>query len=102
MLKKIAIAQVRTGMFVDSVEGPWLKHSLWKSRFLIKDAETLARVRTCGAAECWIDLSQGADVASPKSETPQPPPPQAVVVAAAPEPPAKQPPARKSMADELQ
>jgi hypothetical protein len=62
MLKKIAISQVQTGMFVDSVEGSWLKHSLWMTRFLIKDEETLARVRRCGAAECWIDVSQGDDV----------------------------------------
>jgi hypothetical protein len=57
MLKKIAISQVREGMFIESVDGPWLKHSLWKTRFLIKDAEMLARVRNCGAAECWIDVA---------------------------------------------
>jgi putative nucleotidyltransferase with HDIG domain len=64
MLKKIAMAQVKTGMFVDSVEGPWLKHSLWKTRFLIKDEEMLTRVRQCGAAECWIDVSEGDDVST--------------------------------------
>jgi putative nucleotidyltransferase with HDIG domain len=62
MLKKIAISQLQAGMFVDSVEGSWIRHSLWKTRFLIEDEETLTRVRTCGAAECWIDVSQGADV----------------------------------------
>jgi putative nucleotidyltransferase with HDIG domain len=92
MRKKIAISQVRMGMFVDSVEGPWLKHSLWKTRFLIKDEETLARVRACGADECWIDVSEGADVASP---TP------VVQLAATPKPEPKAV-VRKSMADELQ
>lgn len=94
MLKKIAISQVQTGMFVDSVEGPWLKHSLWKTRFLIKDEEMLARVRKCGAPECWIDVSQGDDVGVvPAKPMAQP--------AAAPAP-ATKPIVRKSMADELQ
>ena len=65
MLKKIAISQLQAGMFVDKVDAPWFQHSLWKTRFLIKDRETLARVRTCGAKECWIDTSQGKDVSAP-------------------------------------
>jgi putative nucleotidyltransferase with HDIG domain len=95
MLKKIAVSQVRPGMFIDSVEGPWLKHSLWKTRFLIKDEETLSRVRTCGAVECWIDVSQGDDVrddAAPAKPSAQPASPA----------PASKPVVRKSMADELQ
>lgn len=92
MLKKIAISQLRTGMFLASVEGPWLQHSLWKTRALIKDQETLARVRECGASECWIDLSQGADVASPTQSAVRPSTPA----------PAAKPSVRKSMADELQ
>jgi putative nucleotidyltransferase with HDIG domain len=93
MLKKIAISQLRMGMFLASVEGPWLQHSLWKTRALIKDQETLTRVRACGATECWIDLSQGADVASPTQPTVQP--------TTTPTPAAKST-VRKSMADELQ
>ncbi len=90
MLKKIAISQVRAGMFLNSVEGSWLNHSIWKSRFVINDDEMLARVRNCGAQECWIDVSLGVDV---EHETPL------VQVVAAPPPAPKQ---RKSMADELQ
>jgi putative nucleotidyltransferase with HDIG domain len=91
MLKKIAISQVRTGMFIEAVEGPWLKHDLWKTRFLIRDEKMLARVRTCGASECWIDVSQGDDVqeASP-------------LVAATDSKPQVKTPVRKSMAAELQ
>lgn len=92
MLKKIAMSQVRAGMFVDSVEGPWFDHSLWRAGFPIKDKETLARVRQCGAAECWIDLSKGDDVASAA----------AVVQPALPPAPAPKPIVRKSMAGELQ
>ena len=82
-------------MFCESVEGSWLKHSLWKTRFLIKDEEILARVQTCGASECWIDVSQGFDVkpVAASSERPQP------AIAAT---QGVKPAARKSMADELQ
>jgi len=92
MLKKIPIAQVQIGMFLHAAEGPWLKHALWTSRFLIKDEETLGRVRACGAKECWIDVSRGTDLTAtqpaPQKETAPAPPTQRVV--------------QRSMADELQ
>jgi putative nucleotidyltransferase with HDIG domain len=91
MLKKIAIAQVRAGMFIDSVEGPWLQHSLWRTRFLIKDPQILQEVRQCGAAECWIDVSRGDDVAAAKPAQ-----------QAAPATPMTKAVKRKSIADELQ
>lgn len=93
MLKKIAISQVQAGMFVDKIDAPWFQHSLWKTRFLIRDRETLTRVRTCGAKECWIDTSQGKDVSAPVA-----PAASAVKAAAA---PATKPVVRRSMGDEL-
>jgi putative nucleotidyltransferase with HDIG domain len=95
MLKKIAISEVRIGMFVASVEGPWFQHSLWKTRFLVKDGELLSRLQTSGVKEIWIDTSKGKDVARPQSAAPA-----AVVTAVAPESsPTKR--VRGSMADEL-
>jgi putative nucleotidyltransferase with HDIG domain len=93
MLKKIAISQVRTGMFIHSVEGLWA----WRTRFPIDGEEALARIRKCGASECWIDVSQGEDVAS-VAAVPPPPATTAPAQAAQPKPVA----ARKSMGDELQ
>jgi putative nucleotidyltransferase with HDIG domain len=92
MLKKIPIAQVQTGMFVHAVEGAWLDHTLWKTRFLIKDEKTLSTVRQSGANECWIDIAQGKDVAQVQSVG------QVATVA----PIAKPAPRKVSMADELQ
>ncbi len=91
MLKKILISQVRIGMFVDSVEGSYLSHTLWKSRFLITDEKTRARVLSCGAEDLWIDVGQGDDVAQPEAHAP-------VVTLV---PPPAEPVVRKSMADEL-
>ncbi|HVF17658.1 MAG TPA: HD-GYP domain-containing protein [Steroidobacteraceae bacterium] len=92
MLKKIQISQVEAGMFVHAIEGPWLDHALWKTRFLIKDDKTLATVRECGAQECWIDVAQGKDVARVR----------AAIQLTTPDALVKKAPVRKSMADELQ
>jgi putative nucleotidyltransferase with HDIG domain len=97
MLKKIAITQLQTGMYVEKVDGPWFQHSLWKTRFLVKDREMLTRVRTCGAKECWIDTVQGKDVAAPSEATRA-----TVSIEAAPEQQAAKPVVRRSMGDELQ
>ena len=94
MLKKIAIAEVRIGMFVDSVEGPWFKHSLWKTRFLVKDEELLARLRTSGVKEIWIDTSKGKDVTEARAAAATP------EITAVPEPAPKKR-TGGSMADEL-
>jgi len=62
MLKKVATSRVRIGMYIHSVEGSWLGHSLWKTRFVIDDEDALNRVRACGAADLWIDVALGVDV----------------------------------------
>ncbi|KPF58145.1 phosphodiesterase [beta proteobacterium AAP51] len=72
MLKKIAIDQLRLGMHLHKLEGPWLKHPFWRTRFVIESTEDLAQLRACGLKECWIDNALGLDVAQP--ETPEPAP----------------------------
>lgn len=69
MLKKIAISQVRNGMYIHSVEGRWA----WRSRFAVDSEEALARVRKSGASECWIDLTLGSDVENAGQPTSAPP-----------------------------
>ncbi len=67
MLKKISVAQVRHGMYIHSMEGSWLSHSLWKTHFLITNEAAAQKLRDSGAAEVWIDISQGVDVAGEKT-----------------------------------
>jgi len=86
-------------MFLSSVEGSWLNHSIWKSKFVINDDEMLARVRNCGAKECWIDVSLGVDVVDPEVPLVQVVPAPTGVQSTAGTPAAVP---RKSMADELQ
>ncbi|MBE7417689.1 MAG: HD-GYP domain-containing protein [Ideonella sp.] len=69
MLKKIAVRQLRVGMHLHALEGRWLDHAMWRTRFVIKDPRDLERVRSSGATECWIDRSKGLDVALPDADT---------------------------------
>lgn len=64
MLKKIAPAQVELGMFVHKLEGSWLKHPFWKSRFLLEDPETLSDLRDADIRAVVIDIAKGRDVAA--------------------------------------
>jgi HD-GYP domain-containing protein (c-di-GMP phosphodiesterase class II) len=63
MLKKIAIADLRVGMYIHEFCGGWMDHPFWRSKFAVKDAQDLGKVRDSGVAEVWIDTEQGADVA---------------------------------------
>lgn len=62
MLKKIAPSQVELGMFVHKLEGSWLKHPFWKSRFLLDDTQTLADLRHSEIDAVVIDISKGRDI----------------------------------------
>jgi putative nucleotidyltransferase with HDIG domain len=62
MLKKISVTEATKGMYIHKLEGSWMTHSFWRTRFLIEDDPTLEQLRGCGAAECWIDVELGIDV----------------------------------------
>ncbi len=63
MLKKIAVSQLRVGMFLERLEGRWIDHPFWRSRFVIDSPAQLAQLRDSSVRECWIDSSRGLDVA---------------------------------------
>src|ERR1700710_3137422 len=63
MLKKIAVADLRLGMHLHALEGPWLAHPFWRTKFLLDDGADLHAVIGSGVSHCWIDSSKGLDVA---------------------------------------
>ena len=65
MLKKIPVSQLRLGMHLHKLEGAWIQHPFWKTRFVIESTQDLQRLHECGVADCWIDTDLGLDVASP-------------------------------------
>lgn len=74
MLKKIPVAQLRLGMHLHKLEGSWLDHPFWKTRFVLEDPEQLARVRASHVTEAWIDVDLGLDVAPAGAATTAPSP----------------------------
>lgn len=62
MLKKIPTQQVRLGMFLESLEGAWLSHPFWKTKFVIRDEADLQALLKSGVPAAWIDTSRGLDV----------------------------------------
>lgn len=62
MLKKIATSEVKLGMFVQSLEGSWLSHPFWKTKFVLTDEADLVALQASGVPAVWIDTSKGRDV----------------------------------------
>ena len=63
-LKKIAVVQLRLGMHLHAMEGNWIDHPFWKTKFVLKDPADLQRVVDSPVREVWIDTSRGLDVQS--------------------------------------
>jgi putative nucleotidyltransferase with HDIG domain len=62
MLKKIRVDQVRLGMHLHALEGAWMNHPFWKTRFVIREPEQLKKLQESLIAEVWIDPDKGLDV----------------------------------------
>ena len=63
MLKCIAVADVRVGMYIHEFCGAWMDHPFWKSKFLLSSENDLLRIKASSIGELWIDVSKGLDVA---------------------------------------
>ncbi len=63
MLKRIAAADLRVGMYIEEFCGSWMDHPFWRSRFLIANEDVLAKIRASGVDEVMIDAAKGADTA---------------------------------------
>jgi putative nucleotidyltransferase with HDIG domain len=62
MLKKIPTQQVELGMFLQSMEGSWLSHPFWKTKFVLRDQADLDALLKSGVPAVWIDVSKGSDL----------------------------------------
>ncbi len=67
-LKKIPVEQARLGMHLHALEGAWIDHPFWKTKFVLKDPADLDKLRQSAVREVWIDPARGLDVAPPASE----------------------------------
>jgi putative nucleotidyltransferase with HDIG domain len=64
MLKRIAVAHLKVGMYVKEFCGSWLDHPFWRSHFLLSEPEDLRQIQESTVREVWIDTDKGLDVSS--------------------------------------
>lgn len=108
MLKKISTSEVTLGMYLQSLDGPWLSHPFWKTKFVLNDTADLAALQASSVQAVWIDISKGCDV-GPAPAAPGPAPLPAPAPAEAPVPlpgpapvPARNAPPRESLESEIE
>ena len=68
MLKRIPVSHVRLGMHVHKLDGAWLDHPFWRTRFRLGSEAELTMLRSSGVSHCWIDTHLGLDVAAPSHD----------------------------------
>lgn len=63
MLKRISVADVRIGMYIQAFCGRWVDHPFWKKSFLLQTDKDLQRIYVSKVEELLIDISKGLDCA---------------------------------------
>ena len=74
MLKKISVTDLRLGMHLHALEGSWLDHPFWRTKFVLTDVNDVVALKSSGVKGCWIDTRRGLDVAVPGGPSPDPDP----------------------------
>jgi HD-GYP domain-containing protein (c-di-GMP phosphodiesterase class II) len=64
MLKKIPVSELRLGMHLHRFDAAWIDHPFWRTRFTLTDRADLTAIAASCVRECWIDVTQGDDVAT--------------------------------------
>ena len=67
-LKKIPVARLRLGMHLHALDGKWLDHPFWKTRFVIHDPLDIRSLIDSPVHECWINTALGLDEAGPPDD----------------------------------
>ncbi len=61
-VKKIPVAQLRPGMYIEDVNCSWLDHPFVANHFPIKDEKRIDEIRALGIHEVYIDTAKGLDL----------------------------------------
>jgi putative nucleotidyltransferase with HDIG domain len=57
MLRTLDVADLRPGMFVQKLVGPWMQHPFWRTSFLLDEAR-LAELQDSGVEQVIVDLTR--------------------------------------------
>lgn len=69
MLQRVALQDLRVGMFVEKFEGSWFHHPFWKAGFRISDHEILEQVRSSRLTGVIIDTARSEAPAAPAARS---------------------------------
>ena len=64
-LKKIPVTRLRLGMHLHALDGKWLDHPFWKTKFVVRDPQDIRRLIDSPVRECWINTALGLNDAAP-------------------------------------
>jgi HD-GYP domain-containing protein (c-di-GMP phosphodiesterase class II) len=70
MKKRIAVSEVRLGMHLEELEGAWIEHPFWKTRFVLRETADLEKLKSSKLTGVWIDTAKGLDVALAEPDEP--------------------------------
>ncbi|RXZ36777.1 HD-GYP domain-containing protein [Oxalobacteraceae bacterium CAVE-383] len=68
MLKRIKIQEVRLGMYLQELGGPWIDHPFWRTSFVLEKKEDLQTLLSGSIGEVVIDTSKGLDILAEDAE----------------------------------
>ena len=74
MLKKVLPHQLRCGMHLEKLYGPWVKHPFWRKSFLLTNPKDIKKILDSGVEQILIDTSKGLDVETKPEKQKIPPP----------------------------
>ncbi len=69
MIKKIKVAELKTGMFIHDLNSQWLKHPFFGSSVKVDNEKIIQKIIAYGIEEVFIDTDLGIDVTdAPRKE----------------------------------
>lgn len=74
MKHRIPISDVHVGMYIAAIDGSWWNNPFWRTRFAVKSAADIERLRRSGVEIVTIDDTLGAGVPAPTAAAEDPAP----------------------------
>ena len=68
-IKKIAVEQLRPGMYVHDLNCAWMDHPFVANHFAVGDEKRVGEIRALGIREVYIDTRKGLDVANAPTQS---------------------------------
>lgn len=68
MIKKIAVGQLKPGMFIHDLDCGWMDHPFLRNSFKISSDAEIRKIASHGLREVYIDTAQGLDAADAQAE----------------------------------